>query len=349
MSFRIDLLLTLLLIGVLCTGCSADMNPGGDHMGPVSPGDRISLTNPGMGPGNPQSPISPNPPWKNPVSDPGAGKMNPQILPVPGPRTPISNPVPAPLSPVIVTDHYSRPDYPSHQVSNPYPVYNDPDRYRYVSHSYWNDDNYPYYSSNYYYRSGSLQILSTPSGASVYLNNKYRGRTPHTGYLDISSLQSGSYDLLIQYDDYLPYTSTIYIERNQVRTVNVVLTPGVEQVSLTGTMQIQSEPSDAQVFLNHQFMGITPVSLSSLAPGGYTLTLQKDGYSSYTSIVQVISGQTLPITAVLSSVPSTPATPVPTQTPVQTQTPVPAPTRAGLPVMVILIGLAAGLWCVSRR
>ena len=82
-----------------------------------------------------------------------------------------------------------------------------------------------YYSSNYYYRTSSLQILSSPAGATVYLNNKYRGKTPHTGYLEISSLQPGTYDLLIQYDDYLPYTSTIYVERGQVRTVNVVLTP----------------------------------------------------------------------------------------------------------------------------
>ena len=258
-----------------------------------------------------------------------------------GPRAPISNPYPAPLLP----------------VSNPYPVYTNPSGYRYVSHSNFDYDHpyypyysdYPYYSSNYYYRTSSLQILSSPYGASVYLNNKYRGRTPRTGYLDISSLQPGTYDLLIQYDNYLPYTSTVYVERGQVRTINVVLNQGTQQGPSTGSMQIQSEPADAQVFLNNQFMGITPVYLSDLAPGDYTLTLQKDGYASYISVVQVIEGQTLPITAVLSGVPTQPPTPVSTSTPVQTQTPMPAPTRAGLPAMVVLLGIVAGMFCISRR
>jgi hypothetical protein len=273
-----------------------------------------------------------------------------------GPRAPISNPYPAPLSPVVAVDHFRSPNY-YRPLSNPYPVYTNPSGYRYVSHSYWDDDhpyypyysNYPYSSSNYYYRAGSLQILSSPSGASVYLNNKYRGRTPRTGYLDISSLQPGTYDLLIQYDNYLPYTSTVFVERGQVRTINVVLNQGVEQGPSTGAMQIQSEPADAQVFLNNQFMGITPVYLSSLTPGDYTLTLQKDGYASYISVVQVIEGQTLPITAVMSGVPTQPPTTVSTSTPVPTQTPMPAPTRAGLPVMVVLLGIAAGMFCISRR
>jgi len=333
MSFRLDLFLALLVVTILCAVCSAD-SPGGYHT----------------------SPISPNPPWQNPVSDPDAWRNNIPVNPAPGIRTPISNPVPAPLSPVVAAQYYRGPDY-YRPVSNPYPVYNDPEpRYRYASHYYWNDDDYrqyypynSYYSSNYYYRTGTIQILSTPAGASVYLNNKYRGRTPHTGYLDISSLQPGTYDLLIQYDEYLPYTSTIYVERGQVRTVNVVLTPETGRGSFTGSMQIQSDPGDAQVFLNHQFMGITPVYLSSLTPGEYTLTLQKEGYASYISVVQVIEGQTLPITAVLAGLPATPATPVPTATPIPTQTPVPAPTRAGLPVTIILLGLAAGLFCVSRR
>nr|WP_319538388.1 PEGA domain-containing protein [uncultured Methanospirillum sp.] len=333
MSFRLDLFLALLVITILCAVCGADSSCA-------------YYT----------SPISLNTPWQNPVSDPDAWRNSIPANHVPGLRAPISNPPPAPLSPVVAAQHYRGSDY-YRPVSNPYPVYTDPEpRYRYASHYYWNDDDYrqyypynSYYSSNYYYRSGTIQILSTPAGASVYLNNKYRGRTPHTGYLDISSLQPGTYDLLIQYDDYLPYTSTIYVERGQVRTVNVVLTPETGRGSFTGSMQIQSDPGDAQVFLNHQFMGITPVYLTSLTPGEYTLTLQKEGYASYISVVQVIEGQTLPITAVLSGLPATPATPVPTATPIPTQTPVPAPTRAGLPVTVVLFGLIAGLFCVSRR
>lgn len=349
MLFRIDLILALLFTIVLSVGCGAEFQ-GENHLGPVSSDPPISIIDP-VGPGNSPSLIS-----QNLDSYPSVASNIQTLVSMPGPRTPISNPYPAPLSPVVTDNHYFSPD-DRRPVSNSYSSYNNPSGFWYVPNSYCNYDhpyypcysNYPYYSSNYYYRSGSLQILSSPYGASVYLNNKYRGRTPRTGYLDIDSLQPGTYDLLIQYDNYLPYTSTVFVERGQVRTINVVLNQETQPGPSTGSIQIQSEPADAQVFLNNQFMGITPVYLSDLALGDYTLTLQKEGYASYISVVKIVEGQTLPISAVLSGVPTQPPTPAPTSTPVLSQTPLPAPTRAGLPVMVVLLGIAAGMICISRR
>ncbi|MDD1728022.1 MAG: PEGA domain-containing protein [Methanospirillum sp.] len=318
---------------------------------------------------NPGSGSRPNP---YPVTGPGSGNTPPVIVPAPTPQKPvpmpsfkpqpINTPQPAyhPALPVNPPQpvNYPQPSYrrepvyrPVLPVSNPYPIYNDPpSRYRYVSSNHWDDDDYPYYYNSYpyYYRTGSLQVISTPYGSTVYLNDKYRGKTRYTGYLDITSIKPGTYDLLIQHDGYLPYTTSVYIGWGEVKTVNAILTPIEDTQSLEiGSLQIQSEPADAQVFLDHVFQGITPVTLSYLGPGEYTLTLQKNGYASYVSRVQVVGGQTLPITAILTS--EQPATPVPTATPLPVQTAEPVPTRAGLPAGVILISLAAVVFGVSRR
>ena len=246
---------------------------------------------------------------------------------------------PRSFAPIYYPEPNRESDHPDYSpFDHRYPVYPGPaPRYDYVSRSHFSDD-YPYYSSSYY-QTGSLQIMSTPSGATVYLNNKYRGKTPSSGYLDISSVTPGTYDLLVQYSNYLPYTQTLFIGRNQVTTINALLTTSEPVSPVTGMIQVQSEPAGAQVLLDNEYRGITPVNLQTPVSGEHTLTIQKDGYATYISKVQVLQGQTLPITAVLAGIPSTPVS-TPQVTPVQT--PMPAATRSGFPGVLVVFSMVIG-------
>ncbi len=54
-----------------------------------------------------------------------------------------------------------------------------------------------------------------------------------------------------------------------------------------GTLQIDSEPAGAQVILDGQDVGVTPLVLSDVDPGAASLTLSLDGYTEYVTTVIV--------------------------------------------------------------
>ncbi|HLD89347.1 MAG TPA: PEGA domain-containing protein [Candidatus Nanoarchaeia archaeon] len=65
---------------------------------------------------------------------------------------------------------------------------------------------------------GSLDIASNPGDASIFINEKYRGNTPASGYASID-LETGSYDILIKKDS-LSYKTTMKIEVGMTYTLN---------------------------------------------------------------------------------------------------------------------------------
>ncbi len=58
---------------------------------------------------------------------------------------------------------------------------------------------------------GDLDVSSTPSGASVYLNGDYQGETRSSGPLYITSLVPGTYTVILKKSGYQDYTTTAKI------------------------------------------------------------------------------------------------------------------------------------------
>lgn len=67
--------------------------------------------------------------------------------------------------------------------------------------------------------SGSLNVVSTPSGAKVYLDNKEMGTTP----LNIPELLVNTYTLRIALKDYTDYSETFTIVKGERKQVNATL------------------------------------------------------------------------------------------------------------------------------
>ena len=67
----------------------------------------------------------------------------------------------------------------------------------------------------------SVQIISTPGGADVYVNGAYVGITP----LSFQKVQAGSYTVEIRSDGYIPYTSTGQVIAGQNIQISAALTP----------------------------------------------------------------------------------------------------------------------------
>ena len=295
---------------------------------------------------------------KERISGPQGGSFAPAPFTEPSPAI-----CPAPVIPRQDPPPVIRVDQPDrHPVRSIYPVYPD---YRYVSSSWYQDRSSSCsYDSYQWYQPGTLEIRSSPGRAEVWLDERFRGKTPHSGYLEVTDLSPGTYDLEVRSSGFIPYIRTITIGRGEVESLNVYLTRVIEPRYYEGypdrcdtrqTTPVQtpspvcgvtlsSEPAGASVLLNNEYRGITPVTLKNLDPGEYTLILSKGGYHDFITRVTTVRGETLPFTAYLTPLPPTPApTPAGTQAPVQT--------RAPLPSGIVMLSLlaAAGILCHRRR
>ena len=154
----------------------------------------------------------------------------------------------------------------------------------------------------------TVSISSTPAGANVYGDGVYIGQTRSGSPLTFTQVKPGVHTLLLSKSGYQDYETTQSVVAGQDYVVSVPLTP--VQNPTTGGVSIISAPSDAEVYLNNAFKGLTPITLDSLAPGSYTVILKLSGYQDWQSTAQITAGQTAQISATL--IPA--GTPTPTQT-----------------------------------
>lgn len=152
---------------------------------------------------------------------------------------------------------------------------------------------------------GSLQVASTPSGASVFLDGSYMGLTPSGDYLDLTSILPGSHTLTLQLAGYTTYTQTVQITSGGVATVNAALVSS-GQSSGTGGLTISSQPAGAEMYLDNVFQGVTPLTLSGISPGSHTVLLTMNGYSDSQMTVNVVAGQVTPLAMTLAENTATP-------------------------------------------
>lgn len=58
-----------------------------------------------------------------------------------------------------------------------------------------------------------------------------------------------------------------------------------------GTLQLTSSPSGAEIYLDNQYQGSTPGTITGVEPGSHTLEFRLKGYRSWKSIITVPSGK----------------------------------------------------------
>ena len=123
---------------------------------------------------------------------------------------------------------------------------------------------------------GALIVESDPPGMTVYVDGSYRGKAPVTMTVD-----EGTHYITVYFENYTFYKE-VYVRENQ--TVRVIAKLPLAQLSLS------SSPSGADVYINGDYRGETPLMLS-LSPGGYTVTFRKEGYREETRYITLSVGE----------------------------------------------------------
>ena len=174
---------------------------------------------------------------------------------------------------------------------------------------------------------GTILVSSSPAGGKVYIGGSYKGVTPSSGWLTVANVAAGTQNVQVSLSGYQTFVQTITLVGGQSFEVNAQLTP---TAPTSGSLQITSSPSGAQIYLNNQNSNaLTPYTATDLQPGYYSVTLRLPGYQEWTQSFEVIAGQSTPVTATLTS------TAQPTQSPL------------GLPALIGALGI--GLAFIALR
>ena len=174
---------------------------------------------------------------------------------------------------------------------------------------------------------GSISISSAPSGAQVFFDGVYKGTT----LLSLEDVICKSYTIMIVKGGFYRETKEISLGAGETIKLHIPLR------RYAGSISVSSSPSGASVYLNGIYKGMTPITLTDVPVGDYSIKLTKSGYDNITKTVSVSTGETTDVsetlkektTPTLSSV----VTPTPksmvTPTPPSMVTPTPSPIPRG--------------------
>jgi PEGA domain/Protein kinase domain len=164
-------------------------------------------------------------------------------------------------------------------------------------------------------RSGTLVVRSMPSGAAVTINGKWSGRTPLTPV----TLPFGDYSVRVLLPGYQTRQEQVSLSADTTsRTLSVQLqrepvtsraaTPNAARPQQpaaptapatapdagvgTGTLEVDSRPIGARVFIDDRPVGTTPLRLPDVAPGSRVVRLELADHQTWTGVVQVGRGKT---------------------------------------------------------
>ncbi len=128
--------------------------------------------------------------------------------------------------------------------------------------------------------SGTLDVMSEPSGAVVTVNGIERGKSP----LKVTGVPKGRAVVKFALDGFAEEVRELAVNAGDVQTLPVVLKP------LPGTLRLTATPDGARIYVNDRFEGKASVALTDLKPGDYTVRVEMDGYGTVSRVVTLKNG-----------------------------------------------------------
>nr|MBA3640861.1 PEGA domain-containing protein [Acidobacteriota bacterium] len=167
-------------------------------------------------------------------------------------------------------------------------------------------------------RTGRVVVSSSPRGAGVTVNGRWRGRTP----LTLDDLPFGSVDVRVVQPGYATQTERVTLSSaTSSRTLSFKLqrsaaaaptrpaparaaprTEKTKPVSFTGSIYVDSRPRGARVLLDGKDIGTTPMRIPDVRIGSHIIRLQLDDHSDWTSSTRVVSGEESRVTGSLERI-----------------------------------------------
>ena len=115
---------------------------------------------------------------------------------------------------------------------------------------------------------GDLKVTSTPDGARILVDGEPRGTTPAT----LGRLPQGSRTITLKKEDYEDWQGQAAIVPLETAELDARL------VSSFGSLDVTTDPTGAELYLDGKNIGVSPTSINRLIEGEHTLLARKPGY-----------------------------------------------------------------------
>ena len=142
----------------------------------------------------------------------------------------------------------------------------------------------------------TLNVTSTPSGATVHLNGSVIGKTPLRGYqIETGVRRQKQVTVRLDYDGYKSRTTTLTLKGGQ----SVPWTVRLEKFTTIATLRVTSTPTGAAVYLDGAAIGKTPLRSYEVDTGAkrekrVELGVEFAGYTPQVRSVTLKAGQEVP-------------------------------------------------------
>lgn len=137
--------------------------------------------------------------------------------------------------------------------------------------------------------SGRLQVSTAKPGALVFLDDVYLGKSPLN-----EAVAPGSYELRVSHEECEDESRSI--DLNQSSNFSFECRP----VKGDATLVVNSDPPGAQVFLNVEFLGTTPLKVENLKEGTHRIRISLDNHIDRFKGVELKSGKTSTVSVTMS-------------------------------------------------
>jgi TonB family protein len=156
---------------------------------------------------------------------------------------------------------------------------------------------------------GTLTVRSNPEGATVLVDGEDRGVTP----LELAELELGIYTVRVEKRGFKPQELAAEINED---TNMAALDVALERIAkppppapARAFLDILSMPSDAQVLMDGQVIGKTPLERYPARPGRRTFLIQKEGFEPWETSIELVAGLPGTVRASLEAIEEEPPPP----------------------------------------
>jgi len=132
-----------------------------------------------------------------------------------------------------------------------------------------------------------IQVSSNPTNSMACLDHYTCNATPTT----FTTTPNSAHVITFYKDGYLSFTTEpVYTSSPNVTTNLMVTLASVP--SQTGSLNLDANPTNADIWLDNLYYGTTPQIIGGLSQGSHTLLLRKAGYYDYTESFMIVAGET---------------------------------------------------------
>ena len=151
----------------------------------------------------------------------------------------------------------------------------------------FSDQTFNYVISPVGIATGSVQFVSVPVGAEIFLDGADQGvRTPFT----VTSIPAGGHTFTLKLAGYNDASGSVTVIGGSTVQVYMALSP---VTPTAGSLYAASMPLSAEIFIDNIDQNLTtPAMITSLTPGSHTVKLTRTGYQDWTGTVTITAGTT---------------------------------------------------------